>query len=159
MRFIIVLILLLSGCATTEIAPQQAAGEHPRFIELERQLQEGRITDVEYARKGLALSRELYPHATEKQALWAYAVVVNGQAERGEITKDMADYLLTERTAQYRRERDTRLRQQYQQQQGGGVTASDLLMLDMLRRPFNRMQAPINCHSRTVGGAQYTDCY
>src|SRR5687768_17041252 len=105
MRFLFVLILLLSGCATTEVAPQRTAEPHPRFVELERQMKEGRITRAEYARKGLALSRELYPNSREEHALWAYAVVVGGQEERGEITKDMAEYLMAERTAQYHRER------------------------------------------------------
>ncbi len=161
MPFIMVLVLFLSGCATTEFAPQQAAEEvHPRFVELDKQLKEGRITRLEHSRKGLALSRELYPYGTEEQALWAYAIVIYGQLERKEITEDMAQYLFSERTAQYYRERnqrEARLRQQYQQ--GGGVTASDLLMLDAIRRPFDRMRAPTNCQTRNVAGVQYTDCY
>lgn len=162
MRFIIVLVLLLSGCATTGIAPQQAEEIHPRVIELDRQLAEGRISNVEHARGKLELVRQLYPTHAELHALRAYGVVLAGQLDRGEITPEMRDYLWEERRAEFYRqedERNARLRQQHQQQQGGGVTASDLLMLDMINRPFNRMRAPTSCQSRMVGGVEYTDCY
>jgi hypothetical protein len=157
MPFIMLLVLFLSGCAATSVQ-QAGAEEDPRFVELKRQLREGRITNLEYARKGLALAREIHPNEKDKQALWAYAVLINGQAERGEITEEMADYLMAERTTQYHRDRElqnARLRQQYQQ----GITASDLFMLDAIRRPFDRMRAPTNCQSHTVAGVQYTDCY
>lgn len=162
MRFIIVLVLFLVGCAATEVAPQQAATEevHPRIIELDRQLAEGRISNVEHARGKLELVRQLYPNHADLHALRAYAVVIAGQLDRGEITPEMRDYLWEQRRAEFYRqedERNARLRQQHQQ--GGGVTASDLLMLDALRRPFDRMRAPTNCQTRNVAGVQYTDCY
>ncbi|WP_074974792.1 hypothetical protein [Nitrosospira multiformis] len=160
MPFIMVLVLFLSGCATTEFAPQQAAEEiHPRIIELDRQLAEGRISNVEHARGKLELVRQLYPNHAELHALRAYGVLIAGQLDRGEITPEMRDYLWEQRRVEFYRqedERNVRLRQQSQQ---GGVTASDLLMFDAIRRPFERMRAPTNCQTRNVAGVQYTDCY
>lgn len=161
MRIIILLVaLMLSGCATTGPAPQVQEEADPRMVELDRLLKEGKITNVEHARGKLERVRQKYPTHAELHALRAYGVVLGAQLDRGEITPEMADYLWAEKVVEFYKgedERAARQRQYYPQPQGGGgINAADLLMLDMIRRPFN---APSSCHTRDVAGVQYTDCY
>lgn len=180
MKYLIVFIVFLSGCATTQDAQYVQQEREHQALEAElkeradllvQDLKSGKLSEAEFSVKRLDLQERYFPQSRETLALLRDRLALSSALERGDITRLQFDAAWNERKRQFEvtREGDeARYQQQVAQQQNQPMNpVAALIMMNMINNGANRISnslqpltpAPVNCYSSPLGGQVVTNCY
>lgn len=183
MRYALVLLLFLSGCASTydqQYAQQEALYRYNLdqvekiSSALVKDLEEGRLSEAGFSQKRLDLERQYFPEAYNTIAALQDRLTLSKAMERGEITRLQFDLAWTERKRKLQEQiaaADAQQQQYMAQQQNQGMNpAAAMIMMNMINNGANRIvnsvqpqyhqpPMPINCNSYAFGNGVQTTCY
>jgi hypothetical protein len=179
MKYLIILALLLSGCASIEQSQQERkyqaleAELNKRAELLVQDLKSGKLNELEFSQKRLALQEHYFPQSYNTLALLRDRLALSSALDRGDISRLQFDMAWTERKRQYEANKATdeaRHQQQIAQQQPGINPVQAMIMMNMINRTADRIghsldrqtvpvQYPTHCHSYAFGNGIDTTCY
>jgi hypothetical protein len=172
MKYLIVWVFFLSGCASTPPYDRNAVYDQ-KSTSLEQEKKQGKIGEVEFSTSMLQLAQRYIPdHPVMVQALNERLELASA-LERGEISriefdaqwKSRSDFY-NAKVAKYNAdidEENARRRDQYSRQRAQQPAFNPfaaMLMMNMLNNQINRPSLqPRHCQSYAIGGTVQTDCY
>ncbi|HVW64235.1 MAG TPA: hypothetical protein VHB01_04410 [Nitrosospira sp.] len=169
MKYILVLVLFLTGCASMQPANNTSIFEEKMGI-LEYKLKTGQIGELDHAKAALAAATQYFPNDNLLIALRQEKVALASALERGSINKEEYQALWESRKSNYnemRSQRDARVAQQQNQPMNPMQT---LIMMNAINQTANRIghsldtpqfsvNSPVNCQSYASGNGVNTTCY
>lgn len=134
---------------------------------LRKQLEQGEITRLGYAKGTLAIVEEYFPNSYNTHALFRDGVAMAAALERGDITRLQFDMMTTERKLQYDEkqaqliEREVEQRTQNQTQKPASNPFAAAMLINMFNNSIQRNmpQQSTHCSSYALAGSVQTDCY